>query len=413
MIMKATAALWRNADYLRFRTARAVSLLGSGLSWIAYPLLVLSLGGNAAEAGLVASCVLVTRAVCRLPGGQAADRFDRRALMLAADLVRLIAVGSIPLAALWHGLGYPQLLAVAVIEGVCSAFFDPAAAGLVRDLVPREQMTAALAQAQAVGAAADLLGPVLGGALFELSRLLPFTLDAASYGLSALLLLGLAARPAPAAGPASDRRVTAGLRWLAGQPGLMKVLILVGVINFVAAAASVAVVVTLRQGGTAPSAIGAVLTSVGVGGIVGSWLAPRIIARLSPLRLYLAVGAVWTAGLTSFAIAPTPWVVGPALGLMLVFAPAAGVMLGTMTLGEAPRDLLGRVSTAEQVATSSLATAGPLLGGVLLEVVGVAPMWLILAGCCLGASVLLGVPMRARRRPPAAAPSAAAERPAV
>lgn len=389
-------ALWRNGDYLRFRAARLVSLLGSQLSWIAYPLLVLGLGYGAAPAGAVASCWLIARAAFRLPGGHAADKFDRRLLMLTMDVIRVVAVGTIPLTAALHGLSYPQLLVVAIIDSAGCSFFDPAATAIVRDIVPTENRTTAMSQSQAISASVSLIGPALGGLLYELGRMLPFIFDAASYALSALLLISIRIRPARTSGGGADRRMTAGLRWLWQRPSMVRVLIFVAVINFVGSATSVAVVVVLRERGVAAGSIGVVLACAGAGGVVGAALARRLIDWLGT-RVYATIGVLWAVGFASVAVAPSAWVIGPVLVILFVCSPAAAVLLGTTTLSEVPRDLLGRVSTAQQLMASSLASVGPILAGLCLQAAGVAPTWLILAACCLAVTLYLAVPARAAR----------------
>jgi MFS family permease len=387
-----------NRRYLRYRSARAVSMLGSQFSWITYPLLVLSLGGTASQAGAVASCSLVTRAVFRLPGGYIADRFDRRSLMLGSDAVCFVAVGTIPLAAACHVLAYPQLLVVATAEGVAIAIFGPSATGILRDLVPAEQLRPALRQSQSFNAVITLIGPVLGAVLYGLDRMLPFILDALSYGVSATLLLGLAVARRPAQRDAGSG-ITAGLRWLWRRPGVMRVLIFVGTTNLVGSAIAVTVVVGLHDRGVAPTAIGVVIAGAGAGSVLGSVFAARIEERLGPTWLCLVMGMLWSAGLASIAVEPSGWVIGPVLLLLFLCVPAAGVTLSTIALGDAPHHLLGRVSTAEQVVTSTPGTAGPLLAGACLQSIGVVSTWLILAFLCVLATAFLAISvLRARWR---------------
>src|SRR5580658_7503886 len=115
------AGLWHNREYLRYRAGRVVSVLGSQLSGLALPLLVLALGGSPLQLGLLASCALIVKLGSQLPAGYLADRYGRRGLMINADLVRAVAYGSIPLAAALGRPAYPQLLVIAVIDGAGAA----------------------------------------------------------------------------------------------------------------------------------------------------------------------------------------------------------------------------------------------------------------------------------------------------
>jgi MFS family permease len=411
-----------NRGYALYWNASLISGLGSQLSSIAYPLLVLSLGGRAAQAGAVASCSMITRTVFRMPAGHIADRVDRRRLMLAMDLIRLLAVGSIPLADALGRLGYPQLLAVAVIEGLGTALFGPASSILVRDVVPKELLTRAFSRNQAKMGTLAVIGPALSGLCFTIDRILPFTADAASYAVSAVLLLGVRVRPAPRPREeGADRGVTAGLRWLRSRSDIMRLLTYVSVMNLIAAALEVVVVVGLRQHGARSSVIGLVVACAGIGGIAGAVLAERILARVRPAVLYLTVGLIWSAGLAVFAVAPVPGVIGPVLTLMILLTPPIGIKLAQITAGEAPRELLGRVTTAEGTISSGLGAVGPLLIGVLMERAGVSTAWTVLAVLSLLATAAAAVPLlradsaaqrpAAHKSPDSAAPDGGAQAP--
>jgi MFS family permease len=391
---KQPSGLRGNRDYTLYWSASMLSGLGSQLSVIAYPLLVLSIGGRAAQAGLVVSCSLITRTVLRLPAGQIADRVSRRRLMFVMDLIRFAGLASIPVADAGGWLGVPQLLGVAVVEGAGTALFGPAASILVRDIVPKELLTRAFSRNQAKAATFAIVGPALGGLFFAVNRVLPFTLDAASYALSAALVLGIRTRPAertPTA--AEDRRLTAGLRWLRGRPGLMRLLIYGSVMNLVAAGMEVVVIVGLRVDGAHSSVIGLVIACAGVGGIIGAVLAERILRWFRPVMLYLSVGTIWTAGLVVFAVLPIPAVIGPVLALLVLLTPPLSIRMSQITAGEAPRELLGRITTAETTISSGLGSLGPLLVGLLLERAGVSAAWAALAGLSLLATVAASGPM--------------------
>ncbi|MEO9236635.1 MAG: MFS transporter, partial [Jatrophihabitantaceae bacterium] len=366
---------------------------GSQLSVIAFPLLVLSLGSSVAQAGLVGTCSLLTRLVFRLPGGHLADRCDRRMLMVATDLIRLVAVGSIPLAAGLGRLGFGQLLVVAIIEGTATAAFSPAAGVAVRDVVSRDEMADALGKIQATSATALLVGPALGGWLFSVDRILPFTVDALSYALSAVLLLRLRVRPERAPVAERDDRLTAGLRWLRGQPALLWVLLFVGTLNFTGAALEVGVVLVLRQHGTSSSSIGIVMACLGVGSIAGALVASRIIKVLAAGRLLLVIGLIWTAGFVVLASQPPLPVTGLVLVLLLLVTPAAGIQLGEAIMVNTPRDLLGRVNTAIGTVTAGLASLGPLLVGLTVAGFGGRVTWLVLAGVDAGVTLIAGLPL--------------------
>ena len=396
--------LWRNQRYVRFRVARLASNLGSQISLIAYPLLVLSLGGTLLQAGVLATCRLAVGTACMLPCGHLADRYSPRQLMIGMDVLRLTVVATIPLAAIAGALAYPQLVIVAVLEGAASAAFGPAATVSLRELVPATQLTKALSQAQASAAVVALLGPATGGLLYGIDRMLPFTVDAVSYALSTALLLSVSLRSKPLPRHA-DGGIMAGLRWLCGQRQVIRVALFCAVINLIGAALITAVTLNLREQGTPARTIGLVLTCGGIGAVVGSLGASRLV-RLGSVRVFLASGAFWTAGLVLLAVVFSPLAAGVVLSLLFSFSPAGGLLMAKITRDNAPPELLGRASTAEQLISTGMAAAGPALAGFLLTALGAGALWLLLAGISAAAASLTILPLYLGRRPGTALPAA-------
>ena len=112
-----TVPLRRNRDFMLLQTGQLLSAGGTQITSIAYPLLVLSVTGSAAKAGFVAFARLVAMVLFALPAGLAADRWSRKALMIAADVVRLLAVGALAVAILSDSIVFGAIAVVAFIEG--------------------------------------------------------------------------------------------------------------------------------------------------------------------------------------------------------------------------------------------------------------------------------------------------------
>jgi MFS family permease len=386
--MTGSGPLRGNADFRRYWLGQFASETGSQLSLVAYPLLVLSLGGSPARAGGVATVSLATQLACRLPAGALVDRHDRRAVMLCADLVRACALASIPLAALLGRPTYPHLLAVAFVEGAASAVFRPAATITVRRVVPPAQLTDALARSQARAATATLVGPALGGWLFTQNRLAPFVGDAASYLVSAVQVARIRTPlPAERASTRPDPRVLAGVWWLLRQRSLRNLFGFAGVLNTAIGAAVLATIVTARQHGASGFDIGFVLSAVGAGSVVGALIAPAVVRRVPPGVVCCAIGVALAGALAILSFVTSLWVVGPVLGATLLLSPAAGVLVGRGMLLGAPKELQGRVAVAGDLFMSGPTAVGPLVTGVLLGAVGVRGTWLILVALISAATV--------------------------
>ena len=128
-------SLWRNRDYLLLWGGQTLSNIGSGVSRIAYPLLVLAITGSPAQAGLIGALRSLMYIILILPAGALLDRWNRKQVMIICDTVRAISMASIPVAALLGHLSLVQLYFVAFIEGTFEAFFDIAEVSSVPQVV--------------------------------------------------------------------------------------------------------------------------------------------------------------------------------------------------------------------------------------------------------------------------------------
>jgi MFS family permease len=383
-----------NRDYRRYWLAKIISNFGTQLSMLAFPLLVLSLGDGPNRAAAIATCMLATRFLLRMTGGNLADRFDRRWLMLSGDLVRMAALGSIPLASLLGGLTYPQLLGVAFVESAATVLlFSPAASIAVRDIVPKEHLIDAASRSNAANGSAALAGPALGGLLFEVNRMLPFGLDAASYLISAALLIGLTMKPPARTGAAAGRGWSLGVRWLRGQPVLLRVLAAALVINVAGTGLGVGIVLALQQNGARSSSIGAVMTCMGVGGLGSSLIAPKLAPKLRTTVWFAVTGVVWTLGFLVLWLTLDPWIVAPDLTVIIGVTLFGNIGYSAAIIGNAPRHLLGRINAVIGTATGGLDCVAPLIAGVLIQRVGAPTTWLIFAGLTTVATVTLILPL--------------------
>src|SRR5256885_16269041 len=109
--------------------------------------------------------------------------------MIVADGGRTLALGSLAMALALDEFTFAQVVVVAFVEGTLFVFFSLSESAALPQIVPKEQLPTAIAQNQARIQGADLVGQPLGGALFGLSRLLPFVVDAVSYAVSFISLL--------------------------------------------------------------------------------------------------------------------------------------------------------------------------------------------------------------------------------
>ncbi len=282
----------RLRDFRLLLGAQAVSHLGDRVVPIALAFAVLELDGSPSAVGLVLACRMLPMVATLLIGGVVADRVSRRALMVAADLVRLVTQSLIA-ALLIAGSAEIWMLAVlAGATGAASGFSHPAATGLLPAVVPLEELRAATGLRATALSAGEIAGPALAGVLIAVAG--PgwaLAVDAASYALSAvfLTLLRLPARVPRAAGSFfADLRegwgVFRSLTWvwtfvLASTIGNM----------LWGAWSTLGPVVAERSLGGA-AVWGSVLAALGAGAVIGSLLVVRARPRRPLLQAALTFG---------------------------------------------------------------------------------------------------------------------------
>src|SRR6266699_1079169 len=205
------------------QVGQLLSNAGTQSTSIAYPLLVLAVTHSPAKAGIVAFARAIPSALLALPAGIEADRWNRKRLMIAADGVRVLAIGSLAATILLHRIAFWAIPLVAFVEGTGAALFSAAQAGALRAVVPARQLPAAAGAQTGRQAAVRLAGPPLGGALFGLARVLPFLVDAVSYAFSTLSLVAIRTPFQEDREPDLSRlrsRLAEGFRFLWRQPFL-------------------------------------------------------------------------------------------------------------------------------------------------------------------------------------------------
>ena len=400
--MTATAvALRRNREFVLMQTGQLLSSAGTQLTAVAFPLLVLSTTGSAAKAGAVGFARLVPAALLALPAGAAADRWNRRRLLIAADLVRVVSVGALGAAILLDALAFWAIVLVAFVEGVGSTFFGPAYTGALRSVVPRHQLPAAIAVQTGRLATVSLAGPPLGGALFGLARALPFLADAVSYAAStlSLLLMRTPFQEARERNTASLRaQLVEGFRFLWSLPFLRTCALVFGISNFVARGLLLALVVIGAEQGLTGGAVGALVGVFAAGVLVGSFLSP-FVRRALPPRAVLVL-ELWTWPLCAvFVVYPSVWVLLAGMLPTALAIPSTDSVVHGSRIALTPDRLVGRTEAVWSTVALALTPLGPLLAGALLASATQRATVALFAACAL-ALALWGTLSPSLRHPP-------------
>ncbi|MEV0842177.1 MFS transporter [Actinocatenispora sera] len=370
-------SLWRNRDFNLLWGSQALSGLGSSMSSLAYPLVILVLTHNAVLAGAVGTAAMIAKTAVRLPVGVLVDRVNRRRMMLGCDAIRLVAFAGLTVSLL---LGYGNVLAilvVAVLESVCAAAFDTGAMSAVRNLVPLDQVPTAVARDEARTYAVGLVGPPIGGAVFGLGRALPFLADAISYLVSLVGLL-LIRRPMQEKATPADTDTSPlhdlleGLRYTVTTPFLRAAMLIAAPLNFAINGMLFGIIILLQRNGTPPVLIGTVETIVGIGGLIGAIAASSLMRRF---RFPVLLRGITLIGvplmLAALPLASSPLAAAPIALVILLGPPLNAGLFGHLAV-ITPDRLLGRVNSAFMTAAMGLAALAPVLAGILAEHFGAA-----------------------------------------
>ena len=397
--------LWKNRDYMLLWSGQVVSTLGSSTAAIIYPLLILALTNSPGAAGVAAALRAVPYLLFSLPVGALVDRWDRKRVMIACDLLRAAAVITVPLA-LWLGtLTLWQIYAVAFVEGSLYVFFNLAEVAALPRVVAVTDLPRAAAQNEAAFGVAQITGPALGTLLFQtLGRAAPFVADALSYLVSAVSLARIKtdfrqAAPARAGRLLDD--IAEGLRWLWHQPLIRYMAVLTGAMNFVYAATPLLLIVLARHMGASDIDIGLVFSIGGVSGIAGSLIGGRIRQRFSFGQVIVAV--VWTQALLFplYLMVPRFYLLGVVYALIYTLAPVYNVVQFSYRLALIPDALQGRVNSSFRLLAFGFNPLGAALCGVLLEHAGSTPTVLLFALCYLAMAVATQLNRQVRNARPA------------
>jgi len=363
--------------------AETISQFGSQITPVAIPLLAaLTLDATAFEMGLLAAANGLPLLVVGFVAGPWVDRLKRRPIMLAMDIGRAITLLAIPIAAVLNSLGIELLMAVSLVVGMQTVFFNAAYASILPLLVGRAQIADANGKLYASMSVSQVAGPALTGSLISLiSAPIVILIDAVSFAWSGWFISRISARePAPdrsRSGRHFWREVQEGFRTLFASPVLRATTASSATINLAGYMFLAVYVLYMTDDlGLSATGVGLVYAAGGVGSLVGSVSAHR-------LSRALGVGPtlVWSAvAFGVFGLAVPLAILVPKYALPLVVSAElmqwmALVVFNVLRLSLrqalTPDHLQGRVSSSNQMIVGGMQPIGSFLGGVIGSTFGV------------------------------------------
>jgi MFS family permease len=380
----------RDDAFRRLLSAAAISWFGDRMVTIALAFAVLAIGGSASAIGLVLAVRTGALLVSLLFGGVIADRVARRAVMIGADLVRVVTQGLLAVLVI---AGVAEVWSIALLTGltgIATGFFNPASTGLLPAIVPPEQLQQANGIRATLLSAGEIGGPVLAGVLVAVVGAgWALAVDAATFGLSALLLMGVRV-------PGRVERAATGF-WEDLRDGWTTFSRTTWVWTFVAWASVMnltfgawgvlgPVVAERELGGAA--AWGAVNAALGIGALLGALAA----IRRTPHRPILVTA------LTGFLSLPAMALLAGGAHVLPLAAGAIAAGLGMMygnTVWESAlqrhirADALSRVSAYDWFGSMAFAPLGLAIWGPIAEATSVGDAIWLAAGITLASTLAL------------------------
>jgi predicted MFS family arabinose efflux permease len=325
------------------------------------------------QVGLLSAATMAGSLLVGLPAGAWVDRWRKRTVLITTDLLRAAVIVVVPLA-WWAGLlDLRVLFAVALAHGVLTVFFDVAYVSYLPHLVGRDNLTEGNAKLAAVRSAVSVGGPGLAGPLVGLAGA-PVALVASGAGmlLSSLFVLRIHEREPRPDGPEHrhlGREIKEGLAFVFRHPLLRAIVAADGLFGlFLVAFQTMLLVFLAREVGLGSFGIGAVLSTMGCGGLTGALLARRVTGRFGAGRV------IWLAPLLTcppallMPLAGPGWTVVPATAGLAVLSMGGVIRLiaqAGIQQSVTPDRVLGRMSATFRFVTWSAMPLGGLLGGAL------------------------------------------------
>ncbi|MGH2649689.1 MAG: MFS transporter [Actinomycetota bacterium] len=387
----------RLRDFALLWTGMAISMVGDGVYVVAIAWQVYEISNRPSALALVGVAWSLPQVLLMLLSGALADRFNRRRLMIAGDLIRCAAIATIGTLSITGRLTIPLVVGLVVVYGVGQATFQPSFSAIVPTIVPGDLLVEANSLAQFVRPfAMMLLGPLVGGLLIAaFGAGWAFVFDGGTFVFSALMILLMRTRPEPRDADSGERlmsEVAEGLRYVIAHRWL--ILAMVG--------ATVSLLATWGPWETlvpyviknelhgGPTALGLVFGAGGLGSVAAALFFGQRgrLPRRPVTALYLA-WAIAMFGTAGFGLVTGVW-----QAMIVALATEACITIlvviwFTLVQRLVPNDLLGRVTSLDWMISIAGVPLSFAIVGPVASAIG-ARMTLVLAGI-LGGAITLAV----------------------
>jgi predicted MFS family arabinose efflux permease len=374
---KGVKALWRNHDYMVLWMGQSISSLGTGISQVAFPILIFVLTNNPAMAGLIFSVGQLPYLLFSLPAGVLVDRRDRKRVMILCTAGLALCLASVAIVVLNDLPAHVQLASFFVLSfliGTFTVYYGLAELAALTQVVPKAQLSQALTQNEVVYSTVSLAAPPLGTFLLSMSRLLPFVVDAISY---VVLLISLFFIQTSFQEERVKMRthllkdIREGLHWVWRQPVVRLLIVLAGYLEVIVSSNILLVSVIARNERFPLSFVGVILAAAGIGNLLGAAVSPALQRRIPLGWLLISTLLLFVLLWPLYGLVTNPWMLGAVLASLALIDSVAYLQTASYRLTVVPDQFQGRVSSIARLILFGFLTLGPAGVGICLQRLGV------------------------------------------
>jgi MFS family permease len=397
-IMKSNSLL-KNKPYVYLISSQVVSSVGDWLDLLAlFALVALKWNASPMEMTYLMLCFTVPMIVFGVFAGVLADRYDRKKIMIISDIIRaVVVVGVVFSSSIW------VVYLLIFVKSSFGALFSPAKNGVIKEVVPDQQMQQAVAISAMIDNGSKIVGPMISGLLVASAGVYwAFYLDAGSFLLSALLLLGVRSRVLIHSEKAEEssrenqsffKGVKEGFVFMKTVPIIFSGLMVLSLVLLVLQIADTQIMILLREIKGAPIELaGYSMAASGAGMFIMSAILSK--KEIRSVIYYLSFGAI----VIGAGFASTVLIMDLPVVLLKIIYPIIFFLVGIAAGGvfvpfnvcaqkNTPVHMSGRVFGTINSVTTGAAIVGMIIGGVLVETFGIKTTF-ILASSIL---VLMGM----------------------
>ena len=367
----ATDSLLNHPAFVAFWLARIASSFGFQMLSVAVGWQIYSITGRALDLGLIGLAQFIPSLLLALPAGHVADQFERRRIVLFGQIVEWVAIAVLAGMSLAHGIHEFGILALVFVLGTAKAFEFPALQSMLPALVPARILPRAMAVNASAGQAAMIMGPALGGFLYIAGPGVVYTVAAALYLISVILLSRLRYEQAPPRRePATMKTLFAGVHFIRRRPDVLGVISLDLFAVLLGGATALLPIFAKDILHTGPWGLGLLRAAPAVGALLMSvWLARNSMERRVGPIMFASVAGFGVATLV-FALSTTLWLSLVALFALGAFDMVSMVIRGALVQLDTPDDMRGRVSAVNAIFINTSNQLGEFESGMLAALVG-------------------------------------------